>query len=194
MAFGLARCLRTVVANDAVACDGERDLRMIHSLGWIPAHYRVAGITGLAGCWVRGSLALGNAAVVAADAATLYLRVIEVNIGTERNRVVAGRAVVGRLDVRRNLRRCIKHRSGDVANAAIARRTLEHRVQVARLAWQVAMHAIELEATGHVVEGQGNRRSLSCERSYQTGDDERCKPGDAAQWRHGVLLNPRAFP
>ena len=109
MAFGLARCLRAVVANDAVACDGERDLRMIHSLGRIPAHHRVAGIAVLAGRWVRGSLALSNTAIVAADAAALYLCVIEMNIGTERNRVMAGRAVVRRLDMRCDLRCCIKH-------------------------------------------------------------------------------------
>ena len=56
------------------------------------------------------------------------------------------------------------------------------------------MYAIELEAAGHMVEGHGDRRSLSRERNHPTGNDEREKPGNAVQSCHSVLLNPRAFP
>jgi hypothetical protein len=71
---------------------------------------------------------------------------------------VAGRAIVRAQNMRGRLRRRIEGRARDVANAAVSRRPFENCVQVARLARQVAMHTVEFEAGGQVVEGHRDRR------------------------------------
>jgi hypothetical protein len=158
MALVLARRRRAVMANDAEALDGERYLGVIHRLGRIPAHHRVAGVAGVTGLWMGGSLALGNRAVVTADAAAHGFAMIEVHIRPECNGVVAGCAVIAALHVRLRLRRCVIDRAGDVADTATSRRPLEHGIQVALFAGQVAVYAVEFEAGGQVIEGQCDRR------------------------------------
>src|ERR1700730_10019368 len=83
MALVLARGRRAVMTDDAETLDRQRDLRVIHRLGGIPAHLRVAGVARVAGLWMGGSLALRNRAVVAADAAAHGFAMIEVHIRPE---------------------------------------------------------------------------------------------------------------
>jgi len=82
---------------------------------------------------------------VASDTAAHHLAMIEVHLGPEGKSVVAGCAVIAAGDVIGDFRRCVKGRPGGVAGAAIARRTLEDRVDMTGLARQVAVHTIELE-------------------------------------------------
>jgi len=126
----LAGSLRAVVADDAEPGNAERDLRVIHCLGQIPAHHRMAGFACLTGGRVGRSFALGDRSVVTTDAGTQHFGVIEMHLGTERIRVVAGRAIIRALDMRRRFRRCIEGRARDVAHAAVSRRPLEDCVQV----------------------------------------------------------------
>jgi len=71
---------------------------------------------------------------MAADAAAQHLRMIEVHVGPERDGVVAGRTIVRGRNVRRRLRRRVERRAGDMAGAAVTRRTFEDRIQVAGFA------------------------------------------------------------
>src|SRR5882762_4424086 len=130
------------MADDAEALHRQRELRVIDRLGWIPAQRRVAGFASVARLRVCRSFALGNRAVVTADAVAHHVAVIEVHVGTERDGVMAVRAVVRALNVRLRLRSRIEGRPRDVAYPAIARGTLEHRIQVAGLAWQVPVDAV----------------------------------------------------
>jgi len=125
---------RTVVTDDAKAGNRHRDLGVIHRLGRIPADHRVAGTAVLAGGRMAGPFALGNRAVMAADAAAHRFGVIEVHVRAERDGVVAGRAVVGAQNMRRRLRRGIEQRSIDMAGAAVTWRAFEDRIQVAGFA------------------------------------------------------------
>ena len=156
---GLAGGLHTVVADDAESGDGHRYLSVVNGLRGIPAEDRVAGLAFIAGrdvsVWV---LALSERAVMAGDARAQRLHVLEVHVGTEGNRVMAGGAVVRARNVRRILRRCVVLGAGYVTGAAIPGRPLEDRVQVALFAGQIAMHAIELEPRGQVIERHGDRR------------------------------------
>jgi len=80
----LAGGLHAVVADDAEALHRQRDLRVIDRLRRIPAHDRVAGFARVIGLWVNfWVLALGNGAVVAADAASHHFGVSEVHRGPE---------------------------------------------------------------------------------------------------------------
>ncbi len=158
VAGGFAGGLHAVVANDAVAGDGQRDLGVVDRLGRIPAHHRVAGRAVLAGGRMIRSLALRNGAVVTADAAAHHLRVIEVHVRPERDRVVAGGAVIRGGNVVSRLRRRIEGRALDVAGTAISRRSLENRIEVAALARQIAVHALELEPGRQVIERNRDRR------------------------------------
>src|SRR6202040_3617618 len=114
MALVLARGRGAIVADDAETLDRQRDLRVIHRLGRIPAQRRVAGVARVAGLWMGRSLALRNRAVVAADAAAHDFAMIEVYVGAERNGVVAGDAIVRTLNVRLSLGRRVVDRAGDV--------------------------------------------------------------------------------
>ena len=49
-------------------------------------------------------------------------------------------------------------RARDVADAAVARRAFENRVDMASLARQIAVHAVEFEAGRQVIERHGDRR------------------------------------
>ncbi len=101
----LAGGLRSVVANDAKAGDRQRNLRMIDAGGRIPGKHRVAGGAVLTGCRMRRALSLGDYAVVASGAAAHYLAMVEVHVGTERDGVMAGGAVVAARDMRGGLGR-----------------------------------------------------------------------------------------
>ena len=166
----LARRLHAVVTDDAKTCDAERDLRVIDQLRRIPADDRVARGAVLAGGRVRRSFTLGNRTVVTTDAAAQHRRVIEMHGGTKRDRVVAGRTVVGARHMRRRFGRGIELRAADMARAAASRRSFENRIQMAGLAGQIAMHAIEFETGGQMIERNRDRR--------------RCLRGSTMQRRH----------
>lgn len=125
---------RTVVTDDAKAGDRHRDLSVIDRLGRIPAHHRVARAAVLAGGRMVGTFTLGNRAVMTTDATAHRFGVIEVHVRAERDGVVAGCAVDGAQNMRRRLRSGIEQRSLDMAGAAVTRRALEHRIQVAGFA------------------------------------------------------------
>ncbi len=156
----LAGKQRAVVTDDAEARHRHRNLGVVHRLGWIPTDHGMTGGAIRTGCRVVGSLALGDRAVVAGDAGPERFPVLEMHIRAERDGVVACGTVVRARNMRRRLRRRVVLRPGDMAGAAVARRALEHRVQVTELAGQVAMHAIELEPRREVIEGYGDRRCL----------------------------------
>ena len=134
VALVLAAGRGPVVADDAEAGHRQRNLRVIHGLGRIPAHHRMADFAGVAGLNMVRPLALGQRAVVATDAAPHHLGVIEVYGGSERQGVVAGGAIIRALDMRRRLRRRIVRRARDVAQPAVARRAFENGIQVTGLA------------------------------------------------------------
>ena len=157
---GLPRRLSAVVTNDTKSCHRQWNLRVIDSLRRVPAHHGVAGRAIITGSGVSGAFALRHRAVVTAHAATEHLSVVEVHLGTERDGVVARRAIVRARDVRRCFWCRIEGRTGHVADAAIARRTFEYRVQMARLARQIAMHSVKFEAGREMVEWHRNWRRL----------------------------------
>src|SRR5579871_1080317 len=131
MSWRLAHRLCAVVTDDAEAGNGQRNLRVIDARGRIPAHHRVTGRAVLAGRWMSRTLTLGGLAVVTAHAGAEHFPVVEEDVGPEGDGVVAGLAFVGRLNVRRRLRRRVVGRAGDVARAAASRRALEHRIDMA---------------------------------------------------------------
>ena len=83
---------------------------------------------------------------------------------------MAGRAVVAAGNVIGDFRRCVERRPGGVASAAVARRTFEDRVDMAGLAWQVTVHAVEFEPCRQMIEIDRDRRRLlrlRCDRKQQ---------------------------
>ena len=82
-----------------------------------------------------------------------------------------------------------------MARAAIARRPFEYRIHVARLARQIAVHAVEFEAGRQMIERDGDgRRLFGADRQVR---QQQRQPRDASGYEarfHDVLLNARAFP
>jgi len=198
---------RAVVTDDAKAGNRHRDLGVIHGLRRIPADHRVAGTAVLAGGRMAGPFALGNRAVMAADAAAQYLSMIEVHIGAERDGVMAGRTIIRARDVRRRLRRRVVQRAGDMAGAAVPRCALEHSVDMALLARQIPVHAVEFESGGQVIERDRDgrpprRRSGRRGRKHRERHGERRNPSPirrfpspiTVQFHMPCLLDPGAFP
>ena len=83
-----------------------------------------------------------------------------------------------------------------MARAAIARRPFEYRIHVARLARQIAVHAVEFEAGRQMIERDGDgRRLFGADRQVrQQQRQPRDASGYEARFHDCFLLNPRAFP
>ncbi len=177
----LAGGLHAVVADDAEAGHRQRNLGVIDRLGGIPAHHRMAGFAHLTRRRMRSSFALRDGSVVTADAASHHFGVGEVHGGAERGGVVAGGAIVRALNMRRGLRRSVIGRARDVAHAAVSRCPLEDCVQMAGFARQVAVHAVQFETGGEVIEGHRDRRRARrrapCRRHEQQQRDRQCRQG-----------------
>jgi hypothetical protein len=173
----LAGGLHTVVTDDAKARDRHRDLGVIDRLRRIPADHRVAGAAVLAGGRMVGPFALRNLAVMAADAAAQHLGMIEVHVRAERDGVMAGPTKIRARDVRRRLRRRVVQRAGDVAGAAVTRRALEHCIDVAGLARQVPVHAIEFKPGGQMIERDRDGRG-PCRSRRRRGHNHRERHGE----------------
>src|SRR5207248_8026645 len=90
--------------------------------------------------------------ILAGRAVAARLRVIEVDGWIPGNGRVAGPALVGREDVVARLRGGAHDGADAMAGAAVGRRALEYRVDVAGLAGQVPVLTRELEAGGQVIE------------------------------------------
>src|SRR5207245_5734562 len=92
------------------------------------------------------------------------------------HRRVAGPALVGRENVVARLRGSAHDGADAMAGAAVGRRALEYRVDVAGLAGEVPVLTRELEAGGQVIEIEarlhGIERRLRAGRLRQQGDRE----------------------
>lgn len=80
VASGFADSLHSIVANDAKTRDCQRYLTMVHAFRRIPADHRVTGGAVLAGGGMRGALASGSGAVVAARALAQHFAVLKVQM------------------------------------------------------------------------------------------------------------------
>ena len=196
MSRGFAYGLHAVMADDAKSRDRQRNLRVINGFRWVPTQHRMAGFAFLAGDRMGRALALRNRSIVAADAASHHLRMIEVHAGAKARGVVARGAVVGTRNVRRQLRRRIESRAGYMANAAIARGSLEDCIDVAGFASQIPVNAIQFESRRQMIErhrdgrrGRLERSDRAARKSCKPKQGKRKMPGCAPQSRSRMLTN-----
>src|SRR5437899_4170948 len=109
-----------------------------------PAERRMAGVAFEVGDDVRRPLALRHRPVVTGRAAAARLGVVEVDGRIPGDRGVAGAALIGRENVVGRLRRPAYEAADAMTGATLLRRALEHGVDVAGLAGEVAVLTREL--------------------------------------------------